>query len=79
MQGGCDETMFLFAAHASLPAPGTAGTHGLAQEGEDIRVLILPAEQAFAMLDDNRIENATAALCLWWLRHHRPRLRREWT
>ena len=79
MQGGCDETMFLFAAHASLPALGTAGTHGLAQEGEDIRVLILPAEQGFAMLDDNRIENATAALCLWWLRHHRPRLRREWT
>jgi hypothetical protein len=25
-----------------------------------------------------RIENVTCALCLFWLRHHRPRLRRDW-
>lgn len=79
LQGGCDETMFLYAAHVALPEAAGAGTHGLAQEGEDIRVLILPAEEAFALLDEHRIENATAGLCLWWLRHHRARLRQEWT
>lgn len=78
MQGGCDETMFLYGAQVALPEPGAAGTHGLAHEGEDIRVLVLPAADAFAMLDDNRVENATAALCLYWLRTHRERLRREW-
>ncbi len=78
MQGGCDEVMSLYAARVTLPQPGRAGTHGLVHEGEDIRVLILPAEEAFAMLDTNRIENATAGLCLWWLRHHRARLRQEW-
>lgn len=78
MQGGCDELMFLYVARATLPAPGAAGTHGLAAEGEDIRVLVLSAEAAFAMLEDGRIENATTALCLMWLRHHRPRLRGEW-
>jgi hypothetical protein len=30
------------------------------------------------MLDDNRIDNATAALALFWLRGQRERLRREW-
>jgi ADP-ribose pyrophosphatase len=78
MQGGCDEAMFLYAARVTLPQPGAAGTFGLVQEGEDIRMLIMPAEAAFALLDADRIGNATAALCLWWLRHHRARLRREW-
>jgi ADP-ribose pyrophosphatase len=62
----------------SLPAPGEAPTGGLATEGEDTRVLVVPAEEAFRMVDDNRIENVTAAFCLLWLRHHRARLRREW-
>ena len=30
------------------------------------------------VLDADRVGNATAAICLWWLRHHRARLRREW-
>ncbi|MCO6418644.1 NUDIX domain-containing protein [Siccirubricoccus sp. KC 17139] len=77
MQGGCDETMHYFAAHVTLPESGPA-THGLAQEGEDIRLRILPAADAFALLDANRIQNVTAAACLWWLRHHRERLRAAW-
>jgi ADP-ribose pyrophosphatase len=77
MQGGCDETMHFYAAQVTLPRAAT-GTHGLVHEGEDIRLRILAAEDAFALLDANRIENASAAVCLWWLRHHRPRLRREW-
>ena len=78
LQGGCDEAMFLYAARVTLPQPGAGGTFGLAHEGEDIRVLIMPAEAAFALLDADRIGNATAAICLWWLRHHRARLRRDW-
>ena len=80
MQGGCDEVMHYFAACVSLPAPeGEArAAGGLETEGEDTRVLVLPAEEAFGMVDDNRIENVTAAFCLLWLRHHRARLRREW-
>jgi ADP-ribose pyrophosphatase len=78
MQGGCDEVMHLYAARVTLPAADAAGTHGLAHEGEDIRVLVMPAEEAFALLDAELIQNATAALCLWWLRHHRARLRQEW-
>lgn len=78
MQGGCDEVMHYYAARVALPHPEQAGTHGLAAEHEDTRVLILSSEEAFAALDANRIENVTAAVCLYWLRQHRPRLRREW-
>ena len=68
----------MYGARVSLPPPGEAGTHGLQSEHEDIKVLVVPAEQAFAMLDQGKVENATAAICLYWLRTHRDRLRREW-
>ena len=78
MQGGCDETMHYYAARVHLPAAAAGGEHGLVEEHENTRVLIVPAEEAFAMLDANIIMNATAMVCLWWLRHHRARLRQEW-
>jgi len=79
MQGGCDEVMFYYAARVRLPPPGAAGgSHGLAAEHEDTRVVVLPAEEALALLDANRIENVSAALCLHWLRQNRERLRRDW-
>jgi ADP-ribose pyrophosphatase len=77
-QGGCDETMTCYCACLPLPAPGIVAHHGLADEHEDIRLVVLRAEDAFAMLDDNRIDNATAALALFWLRGQRERLRKEW-
>jgi ADP-ribose pyrophosphatase len=77
-QGGCDEVITLFLARTRLPAPGLAGTHGLDHEHEDIRVTVLAAGEAVAMLDAGRIENATAALCLNWFARHRARLLPEW-
>ena len=55
MQGGCDEVMHYYAARVSLPAPEGVRTGGLEGEGEDTRVVVLPAEEAFRMVDDNRI------------------------
>jgi ADP-ribose pyrophosphatase len=78
LQGGCDELMHLYAARARLPEAGGA-TQGLEEEGEDIRLVVLTADEAFAALDANAVQNATAALCLYWLRTHRARLRGEWT
>lgn len=78
MQGGCDETMFLYCGRVRIP-DAVATSHGLAAEGEDIRLLAMPAEQGFDWLDSNKVENATAAICLHWLRQNRARLQREWT
>jgi len=77
-QGGCDETISLYAARVRLDND-TATHHGLEHEHEDIRLKIVGADEAIAMLDDNRIENATAALCLGWLARRRDMLRKDWT
>lgn len=78
-QGGCDEVITLYLARTRLPEPGHAGTHGLDHEHEDIRVTVLDAAEAIAMLDDNRIDNATAALCLNWFARRRASLLPDWT
>jgi ADP-ribose pyrophosphatase len=78
-QGGCDENISIFLARTRLPAPGFAGTHGLDHEHEDIRLLVLDAGHAIAMLDDNRIANATGALCLSGFARRRAALLNDWT
>ncbi|MBR0649360.1 NUDIX hydrolase [Roseomonas terrae] len=77
-QGGCDETIALFLARVRLPEAGHAGHHGLQSEHEDIRLLVLDADEAIAMLDNNRIANATGALCLAQFARRRPALLTEW-
>jgi ADP-ribose pyrophosphatase len=75
--GVADETLALFAGRVEA-VPGAAGHAGLAEEHEDIRVFVLPAAEAFALLDQGRIVNMTTALALLWLRANRERLRAEW-
>jgi ADP-ribose pyrophosphatase len=77
MQGGCDEVVHFWCAHVDL-AGVEAGSHGLAGEGEDTRVSVVAAEDAFRMVAANRIENAPGALALLWLQVNRARLREEW-
>ncbi|SFK67479.1 NUDIX domain-containing protein [Falsiroseomonas stagni] len=77
MQGGCDEVVHFFCGQVDLSA-GNATTHGLVSENEETRVLTLPAEDAFRLVAENRIENAPAALSLMWLQLNRARLRAEW-
>ncbi|MGX9965428.1 NUDIX domain-containing protein [Roseomonas sp. F4] len=77
MQGGCDEVVHFHCARVDL-AHATASTHGLATEHEETRVLLLPAEEAFRMVADNRIQNAPAALALLWLQANRARLCEQW-
>jgi ADP-ribose pyrophosphatase len=62
-----------------VDASGAGGVHGLAHEGEDIRVLPMPVEQAFALLETGRIDSAWPMIALMWLQTHRERLRRAWT
>ncbi len=77
-QGGSDETINLFVARVRLPEEGHAGHHGLATEHEDIRLTVLPAAEAIAMLDDNRMCNATGALCLSGFARRRAALIEAW-
>ncbi len=64
--GICNELFHVFAA--KVDASQLAAHGGLAEEHEDIRIHVVPRQQAFAWLDEGRIENAMTVLALQWLR-----------
>jgi ADP-ribose pyrophosphatase len=74
--GGSTESVALFCAR--VDARHAAGVHGLADEGEDIRVVVLSFEQAMAKLDRGEIENAYTIVAFYWLARHRDALRERW-
>lgn len=67
--GGSSETISLYLA--LVDSRGAGGHHGLESEQEDIRVLAVPAQEAFRLADTGAIENAAALLALQWLQLHR--------
>ena len=75
--GGSSERVTVFCAEADLSNAG--GVHGLASEGEDIKVHVVDADEAIALLDAGRIEAAPAVVALSWFARHRDRLKLEWT
>ncbi len=76
--GGTSESCAVYCGEADT-AGLDGGLHGLAEEHEDIRVRVVPADEAFAMTTDGRIANAAALIALQWLALQRDRLRREWS
>lgn len=64
--GASSEEVFVYYAETDLSE--VSGTHGLAEEDEDILVRIVPAEQAIAMLDTREIRNALSIIALQWLK-----------
>lgn len=74
--GGSTETVDLFVARVETTVAG--GLFGLADEGEDIKVHVVPFEQAIAWLSAGRIKVATTIIALQWLRLNRDRLRSAW-
>lgn len=74
--GGSREVIHLLCAE--VDSQGLGGVHGLAQEGEDIRVLVVPREDAYQGVVDGRINNAPTIMALQWLQLNGARLRAEW-
>ncbi|MDI1302377.1 MAG: NUDIX domain-containing protein [bacterium] len=74
--GGSDEHFTLFVGSADLARAG--GIHGLAEEGEDIRVNVMSVNQALAAMQNGRINNAPCILALQWLALNKPRLLARW-
>ncbi|MFQ5973886.1 MAG: NUDIX domain-containing protein [Alphaproteobacteria bacterium] len=75
--GGSSETLTLFCGE--VDASGAGGVHGVAHEGEDIRVFVSTATDAFDRLGRGEIIAAPAIMTLQWLATNRNRLRREWS
>lgn len=74
--GGVDEQLTVFVGE--VDATQAQGIHGLAEEGEDIRVHVVTRERACQLLDEGQIENAASIIALQWLALHHERLRQAW-
>jgi ADP-ribose pyrophosphatase len=76
MPGNSDETITLFCGR--VDSSKAAGVHGIAEEHEDIRVVVKPLAELEAMLDAGEIETGHTMICLYWLLRHRDEVRRKW-
>ena len=74
--GGTSERIALFCGE--VDASGAGGVHGLADEGEDIRVTRVAYGDALRMLDDGVLNSASAIIAMQWLMMNRQRLREAW-
>ncbi|MDO8606517.1 MAG: NUDIX domain-containing protein [Phaeospirillum sp.] len=74
--GGSSESCRLYCA--KIDSSIVSGIHGLAHEGEDIRVLVVSAAEALAMVRDGRINNSMATVAIQWLALEKDDLRRKW-
>ena len=74
--GGSTETMTLYCAR--VDSSGAGGVFGVADEHEDIRVVVLPFAEAMDRARNGAIENGFTLLALWWLLANRERLRAGW-
>jgi ADP-ribose pyrophosphatase len=75
--GGSDERVYLYLGRCD--SQGAGGVHGLAEEGEDIRVHVLALEDALDAVKDGRINNAASIIALQWLALNRAEVRGLWS
>ena len=75
--GSYDEVIWVFCGR--VDSRNAAGLYGLADEHEDIRVVVKTLAEAEALLDAGEIESSHTLVGLHWLLRHRDRLRREWS
>jgi ADP-ribose pyrophosphatase len=74
--GGSTESVTLLCGR--VDSRRAAGIHGLADEHEDTKVLVLSYRQAMRRLRAGAIINSPTMLALYWLASNRAGLRRAW-
>lgn len=73
--GAVSEYMEVYCARCDSSQIG--GTHGLDEEDEDIRVLVIPFQQAIALMNAGKIRNSPAIIALQWLQLHHAKTRKQ--
>lgn len=74
--GGSSEVFTLYCGR--VDAASAAGYHGLADEHEDIKVLVPSYREAMGRLRAGEIASGPTVLALHWLAANRARLRQRW-
>jgi len=63
--GGMSEAIHLY--YATVDSTNVGGVYGLDEEGEDILVHVLSRKEAFILLNEGKIANASTVIGLQWL------------
>ncbi|QTL37130.1 MULTISPECIES: NUDIX domain-containing protein [Pseudoalteromonas] len=74
--GGSTERLYLYLAKADLSQAG--GIYGLPEEGEDIKVHVMPFSEALTRLENEEIDNAATVISLQWLALHKAKMLAQW-
>ena len=74
--GASTESVALFCGRVDSSDAG--GVHGLAEEGEDIRVFVVSVDDALSLLREGRIVNAKTIIALQWLASNYDKVRKRW-
>ena len=74
--GGCSEHVTVFCAEVS--SQGVGGIHGVADEGEDIRVFCATTDEALELVRRGAIDNSIGVIGVQWLALNRDGLRDRW-
>lgn len=74
--GGSSETTQLYCA--CVKSNGVGGIHGIEEEGEDIRVIVVPFHEAVQLLNKGQLNNASAMIAMQWLMLNRNELQMKW-
>ena len=63
---------------AEVDSANAAGVHGLDHEGEDIKVVVIKAQEAIAELYTGRANSTSTIIALQWLAMNHAALRERW-
>lgn len=74
--GGCSERLDVFVGQ--VDATTAHGIHGLDEENEDIRVLVMSRSQAYQYVKEGKIENGASIIALQWLELNYQQLQVLW-
>lgn len=74
--GGTSERLSLYCGKVDSSEVG--GIHGLEEEDEDIFVSVISFDEAFNLVEQNRIESAIPMIAIQWLALNRDKLRAKW-
>lgn len=74
--GGTSESLFVFCGR--VDASEADGIHGLNDEHENMRVLVVSPSEAFQWLDTGKICNAMTMIGLYWFRQNQQKVREQW-
>ena len=75
--GGTSERIHVYVGE--VDSSKASGLHGLADEGEDIRLHVVSREQAYRWVEEGRIDNAATVIALQWLQLHLAEIRSQWS